>query len=1576
MRCAAGRAGRLTGGRESMAVFPYVVCLAAAFCAAQGDAEVSRPLVNTVPGRVVAWGANEYGQCDAPDGLTNAVAVAAGESHTVALRADGTVLAWGRNVQGECDVPSGLSNVVSVAAGSLHTVAVKADGSVEVWGADWSGQCQVPLGLTGVVAVAAGGDHCAALRSDGSVVAWGNNYFGQCSVPSGASNVAALAAGYGFTVALRRDGALITWGERSDDFIPQVTSVTSAVALAAGGSHVVVLGADGKVFAWSDRHYDLRTVPAGMLAGTAIASGAAHALLALEDNTVVAWGHNGGGQCDVPPEIGAAVALAGGGSHSVAVVVETVALPKFSPASGTILSSGERLEVSITCATSGAEIRYALDGSVPTAASPLYVAPLVVSAPAVVRARAFAAGLAPSGVAKGYYSVVPGAQRSGVVRVFGANGAGQCDVPAGLSNVVAVSAGYDFTAALKADGTVIAWGRQDGRACEVPADLSDVVALSAGEYHTLALRADGTVVAWGNNDLGQCTVPAGLCGVVSVSAGSAHSLALKSDGTVVAWGTDYWGQCTPPFPLSGIRAVAAGQQHSLALREDGTVVGWGENAGGECDSPEGLRDVVAITVGAHWSAALKADGTVFQWGDERSGAFVVPSGLTGVVSLSGGKKDGLVALKSDGTVVGWSNLLYDESGRYAFPAGLDHVAAVAAGQTHTAVLIGNAGEEAWLALEPGDRAVAARAGTVSYDVTCTGRSVRWNASVVSGAWARVVSVVAGTHGGVVTVAYDANVEGQPARQVAVRVSGPDWTTSGGHATLTQAAAVTKPLEAFVASQPQGVPFRTARGAWFHSDVEGAGALRSVVPPKGGSATLAATVLGPGLLTVDWKMSPSPNVTGGALTLSLAFKEVEKCAATGDFERLTLAVPGGVQTVLWNLRRGQSAGEVHGWVRDVTWQPLPAVPAESAAPRDASTLRGGRVPGLAWGEVAFPDGAACGYRLHAGSSMSFLRPVCESDVAFVPKGRVATLLSGAGERSLFWRIDTYVRDERGGEAVAKGRLWRFTALPDDAPQFVAALTDGTSEAVDELPPVTLYAGVASALGPYPVERSPMSAQVTVSAANLPQGLRVGFAEGRGVTLSGVAVSSAAGSAGRTYCAVLRLMEVQNRQTRRGATAELPAQVLPLGQACGTFTGFVDDGLTRRGLAMMTVQPSGKISGRVKAGIANYVFSAPSYGGITNGRFYAHMVAKADRVTTPRECPVDIEVSPDGAVSCLFDGCSSILFLERNRWKEPEMARVAKERFEGYYTVALSRSDGTTDDAMPSGTGYLTLTISAAGEVSVAGVLADGVAVSGTTTLLYDGVADIAWLPVFLVPSAYRYAGSGLFLILEIARGPASEDGPEGRTQNSVSGFGVWSNRDPLCIAGYHAGITSSQLGFSEEVAACGGYYDKKLNLQAYYEGRPFVFSAPSPFPRPFDWGGSGGASGFVLDAMPSGLEMPLTLPTASAEKYILLPPKDVAVPGAAPSSPVNPWAVRLTALRATGVLNGSFNLLFTNDEKGLQKSRTVPLKGILIPHAVGARYSGDQAAGFYLIQDTGSYTDAQGLKRSYPFNWSRGFSLSL
>ena len=175
-------------------------------------------------GTIVAWGFNYYGQTNVPADLTNvvalaagaitawpcgtterwwpgvtittvkrmcprassnAVAVAAGGSHSLALRSDGTVEAWGRNTYGQVDVPADLTNAVAIAGGAYHSLALRSDGTVEAWGRNNYGQTNVPVGLSNVVAIAGGDSHSLALRDDGTLVAWGYNYYGQTNNPSG-----------------------------------------------------------------------------------------------------------------------------------------------------------------------------------------------------------------------------------------------------------------------------------------------------------------------------------------------------------------------------------------------------------------------------------------------------------------------------------------------------------------------------------------------------------------------------------------------------------------------------------------------------------------------------------------------------------------------------------------------------------------------------------------------------------------------------------------------------------------------------------------------------------------------------------------------------------------------------------------------------------------------------------------------------------------------------------------------------------------------------------------------------------------------------------------------------------------------------------------------------------------------------------------------------------------------------------------------------------------------------------------------------------------------------------------------
>ena len=196
------------------------------------------------------------------------------------------------------------------------------------------------------------------------------------------------------------------------------------------------------------------------------------------------------------------------------------------------------------------------------------------------------------------------ALRSGNVVAWGCNEEGQATVPADLSDVSAIAAGWRYTVALKSDGTVVAWGNAG---MTVPVGLSRVTAIAAGSGHTGALQSDGNVVAWGDNKSGQAAVPSNLHGVVAIAAGGSHTVALKSDGTVASWGFNNDGQIRVPFGLRGVTAVAAGGYHTVALKSDGTVVAWGNNKDGQATILTGLSEVLDIAAGyAHTVARIES----------------------------------------------------------------------------------------------------------------------------------------------------------------------------------------------------------------------------------------------------------------------------------------------------------------------------------------------------------------------------------------------------------------------------------------------------------------------------------------------------------------------------------------------------------------------------------------------------------------------------------------------------------------------------------------------------------------------------------------------------------------------------------------------------------------------------------------------------------------------------------------------------------------------------------------------------------------------------------------------------------
>ena len=325
-------------------------------------------------------------------------------------------------------------------------------------------------------------------------------------------------------------------------------------------------------------------------------------------------------------------------------------------------------------------------------------------------------------------------QGNAVVVVWGNNSFGQNTVPAGLTNVVAVAAGYDYAVALKMDGTVLAWGESYAGATNIPAGLTNVVAIASGEGHIVALKSDGTVAVWGDNNYGEANVPAGLTNVVAIAAGAYHTVALRSDGTVVAWGDNYDGAINVPAGLANVTAIAAGYHHTVALKSDGTVIVWGESDNGEANIPAGLSNVTEIAASQHHTVALKSDGTVVAWGDNAAGSTTVPAGLSSVTAVAAGGENS-VALKSDGTVVVWGDSTY---GQTNVPSGLTNVVAIAAGEQNIVALLLNTSPI--ITTQPQSAAVAAGT-TVSLSVTATGAalSYQWQAGPVGGPYTNLVN---------------------------------------------------------------------------------------------------------------------------------------------------------------------------------------------------------------------------------------------------------------------------------------------------------------------------------------------------------------------------------------------------------------------------------------------------------------------------------------------------------------------------------------------------------------------------------------------------------------------------------------------------------------------------------------------------------------------------------------------------------------------------------------------------------------------------------------------------------------------
>jgi alpha-tubulin suppressor-like RCC1 family protein len=422
---------------------------------------------------------------------------------------------------------------------------------------------------------------------------------------------------------------------------------------------------------------------------------------------------------DAPPVNNVIVTAQSGTSSNQIVFTCFVAPLVITPNGGTFATMQN---VTVSCTTTGAVMRYTLNGNVPTEADPIATngQVIVILGSSTLSVDAFEDNV-----------LLPSTVQTAVFTITGA-----------------ISAGNYHTLALKYDRSVWAAGTNssgqlgDGTTNNRPSlvsvtNLIGAIAISGGGSNSLALMTNGIVRAWGANGYGQLgdgttiqrttnVVVTNLTSVIAIAAGGAHGLAL-SNGMVRAWGTNCYGQLGDGTMLrrltnvlvtnlTSVVAISAGGAHSLALLTNGTVRAWGTNACGQLgDGTTTLRttnvvvtnltSVMAIAAGGTHSLALLSNGTVRAWGANGYGQLgdgttiqrttnVVVTNLTSVMAIAAGGAHSL-ALLSNGTVRAWGTNNFGQLGdgttnksrlTNVLVINLSNVVAIAAGSMHSVAL--------------------------------------------------------------------------------------------------------------------------------------------------------------------------------------------------------------------------------------------------------------------------------------------------------------------------------------------------------------------------------------------------------------------------------------------------------------------------------------------------------------------------------------------------------------------------------------------------------------------------------------------------------------------------------------------------------------------------------------------------------------------------------------------------------------------------------------------------------------------------------------------------------------------------
>jgi alpha-tubulin suppressor-like RCC1 family protein len=348
---------------------------------ANHSAALAPKTVASVPasGTALLWGDNTWGQVGdgtsvGPKYTATALksstlpattlwkAVAAGGSHTLAIRSDGSLWTWGLNAAGQLGDGTRTAQVspkqigvakdwIAVAAGDAHSVALEAT-NIMSWGLNSAGQLGLGASLT-VPNYTTAAIVPTKVGKAISIVA-GNPVLS--TLPFTGLGWSAISAGGNHTLVLRADGQIYSWGDNTSGQLGQVivsypsvptpisplgVSALGAFAISAGRNHSLAIDSLSQLYAWGanasgqlgDGSTALKLAPVQVNADTdwySVSAGGAHTLAIKLDRSLWAWGSNSDGQLGngstsdalVPVQIGTAKnwdVVAAGRFHSMAI---------------------------------------------------------------------------------------------------------------------------------------------------------------------------------------------------------------------------------------------------------------------------------------------------------------------------------------------------------------------------------------------------------------------------------------------------------------------------------------------------------------------------------------------------------------------------------------------------------------------------------------------------------------------------------------------------------------------------------------------------------------------------------------------------------------------------------------------------------------------------------------------------------------------------------------------------------------------------------------------------------------------------------------------------------------------------------------------------------------------------------------------------------------------------------------------------------------------------------------------------------------------------------------------------------